>query len=94
MPWLVSLVVPTASGIGAQNDGQPEPLSYLVAGVEQRLAAAGAAEDARALLVVQRAAEGALGAVLAQHVMLQRIELLLPLGVAFLDGMGIDLSGS
>ena len=67
----------------AQNDGQPEPLSYLVAGIEQRLAAAGAAEDAGALFVVQRAGEGPLGAVLAQHVMLQRIEFLLPLGVGF-----------
>ena len=89
MPWLVSLVVPTAPGIGCQNDGQPEPLSYLVDGIEQRLAAAGAVEGARALFVVQRAGEGPLGAVLAQHVMLQRIEFLLPLGVALLDG-GFD----
>ena len=31
MKWLESVDVPTAPGIGAQNDGQPEPLSYLVA---------------------------------------------------------------
>src|SRR6476619_940552 len=30
MPWLVSLVVSTALSLGAQNEGQPEPLSYLV----------------------------------------------------------------
>src|SRR3984893_10765757 len=47
--------------------------------VEQRLAAAGAAEGARTLFVVQRAAERALRAVIAQHVMLQRIEVLLSL---------------
>src|SRR5689334_4568418 len=28
--WLLSVEVSTASGIGAQNEGQPEPLSYLV----------------------------------------------------------------
>src|SRR5262245_38927432 len=56
-------------------------------GIEQRLAAAGAAEGAGALLVVQRAGERPLGAVIAQHVMLQRVELLLPLGVALLDGI-------
>ena len=31
MKWLPSVEVPTAPGIGCQNDGQPEPLSYLVA---------------------------------------------------------------
>ena len=30
MPWVVSLVVSTALSLGAQNEGQPEPLSYLV----------------------------------------------------------------
>ena len=79
--------MPTASAIGAQNDGQPEPLSYLVPEFEQGLAAAGAAEGAGALLVVERAGEGPLGAVVAQHVMLQRVELLLPLGVALLHGI-------
>jgi hypothetical protein len=30
MKWLLSVEVPTAPGIGAQKDGQPEPLSYFV----------------------------------------------------------------
>src|SRR5258707_719916 len=54
-------------------------------GIEQRLVAAGAAEDALALLVVQRAGEGPLGAVVAQYMVLQRVEFLLPLRFALLD---------
>src|SRR5580700_1845574 len=42
----------------------------LRAGVEQRLAAAGAVIDPGAVLLVERARPGALGAVLAQHAVL------------------------
>src|SRR6185312_7342463 len=71
--------------LGGPERGPTRPALVLGAGIEQRLAAAGAAKDAGALLVVQRAGEGPLGAVLAQHMMLQRIELLLPLRVGFFD---------
>ena len=52
MKWLVSVELPTASGIGAQKEGQPEPLSYLVAD-SNGLAATGAAKGAGALFVVE-----------------------------------------
>ena len=84
MKWLVSVVVPTAPSFGAQKEGQARAALVLGRGIEQGLAAAAAAEDAGALLVVQRAGEGTLGAVVAQHMVLQRIELLLPLAVALL----------
>src|SRR5215510_1321952 len=60
-------------------------------GIEQRRAAARADEGARPLFVVERAGTGAFGAVLAQHLVLQRIELLFPLGVALLDGKGLGI---
>src|SRR5437762_8678665 len=63
----------------------------LGAGIEQRRAAAGAAEGALALLLIERAGAGALGAVLAQHLVLLRIERLAPLLVAFLDGERLGL---
>src|SRR5437763_4494140 len=51
-------------------------------GREQRLAAAGAMIDAGPVLLVERAGAGALGAVLPQHAVLLRGQLLAPLGVA------------
>src|SRR3546814_823967 len=50
-------------------------------GREQRLVAAGAVERALPLFPVERAAAGALRAVVAQHVILLGREALLPLGV-------------
>src|SRR6185369_4467037 len=64
-------------------EGRPARAAFVLgARFEQGLAAAGAAEGAGALFVVQRAGERPLGAMVAQHVMLQRVEFLLPLGVA------------
>src|SRR5947208_2786615 len=53
--------------------------------VEQRLLAARANERARALFSVERAGAGALGAVLAQHLELLRVQRLLPLVLGMLD---------
>src|SRR4051812_37466436 len=59
--------------------------------VEQWLAATGADKRTGALLLVQRTGEGTLGAVLAQHAVLLRIELLAPLLVTLLDREGLAL---
>src|SRR6201999_1693964 len=56
---------------------------------EQRQIAGGAGEDALALLVIERAGAGALGTVLAQHVVLLRVEPLAPLGVGDLAEVDI-----
>ena len=61
--------------------GQPVPLSYFISEVNSGQRAAGADEHAGALLVVERAGERALGAVLAHHVVGRRRQPLLPLGV-------------
>src|SRR5687768_3274908 len=75
-------------------EGGPARAAFVLgARIEQGLAAAGAAEGASAFLVVERAGEGPLGAVVAQHVMLQRVELLLPLGIALLHGIGVGFWG-
>src|SRR4030095_8847287 len=51
-------------------EGGPARAAFvLVSRIEQGLATAGAVEGAGALLVVERAGEGSLGAVVAQHVM-------------------------
>src|ERR1700685_3568145 len=57
----------------------------LASRVEQRLAAAGALEGAGALLRVQRAGAGLLGAVLTQHLVGLRAKLTAPLFVRLLD---------
>src|SRR6476659_9365311 len=71
--------------LGRPERGPAGAALVLGVGIEQRLAAAGAAEDALALLVVQRAGERTLGAVLAQHMVLQGVELLLPVGIGFFE---------
>src|SRR6185369_11323022 len=78
-------------GVGDRRpEGRPARAAFVLGTrVEQGLAAAGTAEGASALLVVERAGEGPLGAVVAQHVMLQRVELVLPLGVALLHGIAV-----
>src|SRR5207248_1208797 len=58
---------------------------------EQFLAAAGADELAVPLLLVQRTGSGALGAVLAQHLVLSRRQLRAPLLVRMRDGKGLRL---
>ena len=60
-------------------------------GGEQRQVAAGAVVGAGAVLLVERAGAGALGAVLAQHVELLRREQLLPflVGLGDLEGLGV-----
>src|SRR5262245_57915142 len=57
---------------------------------EQRQVAAGAVVHAGPILLVERAGEGALGAVLAQHIVLLGREQLLPLlvGLGDLEGLG------
>src|SRR5437763_4218607 len=55
------------------------------AGVEQRLAASGAVINSGAVLLVERARPGALGAMLAQHPVLLGRQLAAPLLVALLD---------
>src|SRR4051812_23478635 len=54
-------------------------------GGKQRQVAAGAGEDALAMLLQQRAGARPLGAVLAQDVVLHRRELRAPLGVGLLN---------
>src|SRR5688572_17624887 len=54
-------------------------------GVEERLRAAGADKGAHPLLVVERAGEGAFGAVAAQHAVLLRGELIAPGRVGLLQ---------
>ena len=81
------MVVPTAPSIGLKKDGQPVPELNLASEFEQLRAAAGAGENALALFVVQRRGAGALGAVLAQHLVLLGRQFLAPLGVGFLDGI-------
>ena len=78
-------------------DGSPEARPAgagieLGIGREQRRPAARATERALALLAVERAREGALGAVLPGHVILLGRELLFPLGLGLADadrGLGV-----
>src|SRR5258706_14145488 len=56
-------------------------------GIEERLAAARADEQAFAFLCIQRAGAGAFGAVLAQHAELLRTKLLAPIVVGLRDGV-------
>src|SRR5437660_3750442 len=73
-------------------EGRPAAAAFVLGRrIEQRLAAAGAAELAGALLVVERARSGALGRVLAQHLVLRRVEFLAPLLVALLHGRALCL---
>src|ERR1700733_7929386 len=57
--------------------------------LEQRLPANGAAEHARAMLLIECTGAGALGAVTAQHPILLRCELALPLGLRFFNFGGL-----
>ena len=81
MPWLLSVDVSTAPATGSLKLGQPVPLSNFFFDSEQRLTAAGAGKSAVALLVVQRAAAGRFGAVLAHDLVLLGREQLAPLGL-------------
>ena len=75
----------TASSLGAQNEGQPEPLSYLVLESNNGSPQPAQRKTPVRFSLFSGLVKGALGAVLAQHVVLQRIELLLPLRVGFFD---------
>ena len=88
MNRLRSVVVPTALSSGCQKLGQPVPLSNLVSEENSGRSQPAQCVDAGARSLVERAGEGALGAVLAQHVELLRRQQLLPL----LVGLG-DLEG-
>src|SRR5689334_16037926 len=61
------------------------PAFELGIGGEQRQVATGAGEDALAMLLEERAGAGALGALLAQDLVLLRRQLRAPLGVGLLD---------
>src|SRR5215467_10114717 len=88
MKKLRSVVVPTAPSLGSERRPAAAAL-VLGRGIEQGRAAAGAAELALALLEVQGTGAGALGRVLAQHLVLHGIEFLAPILVALLDGIGL-----
>ena len=83
-----SVSVATAAGsAGAKKLGQPVPDSNFASEREKLGAAAGAAVDARTVLVPEGAAERALGALLAEDAVLLGGELGAPLGVG-LGGWG------
>src|SRR5207248_6289431 len=77
-------------GLDPVFEGRPEARPSRAAvefgsGVEQRLAAGGAVIDPGAVLLVERARPGALGAVLAQYPVLLGVQLATPFLVAVLD---------
>ena len=71
--------------MGSKKLGQPVPLSNFAFESEERQAAGGAHEGARALLLVQRARERALGALLEEHGVALRGEQLAPLGLRLVE---------
>src|SRR5262249_31663555 len=76
---------------GLDRGGEAGPAAVrleLLARGEERLAAGGAAEGAPLLGGVVLAAEGRLGALLAEHPVLIGRQLLAPLGVGLLDLLG------
>jgi hypothetical protein len=82
MPWLWSTVVAMAPSLAWKKLGQPQPLSNLVSEVNSSLP--GAIVRAAAELVVERAAPGPFGGVLAQHGELVAVELLAPFRLGLL----------
>src|SRR4051812_21155480 len=81
---------PVLGGLDRSFDGLPEArparaaLEFCVR-LEQRAAAARTLENARPLLLIERARSGPLGAVLAKHVILARRKRLLPFVVGLLN---------
>ncbi len=90
-------VLGVADRLGAERPGEGGPsgvaVELVLGGIERPIAAC-AAEDAIAMLVVQRAGEGPLGRRLAQHLIGEGRQGPLPLGVGLLDpepGHGVEL---
>ncbi len=89
MPSVLSWRSVTALSKAFQKLGQPVPLSNLVVDENEVEFATGATEHPGAVLVVERAAVGPLGARVAKDVVLLRVQKPMPLvvGVGDLEGL-------